>query len=442
MRVRLTNPRVENLKLGKGAKQQFLWDTDTPSLAVRVTSGSKSFVFQSRLKSIGDIRITIGSVTEWDIDAARMRARKLQSLIDEGHDPREVIAEQTAGEKHKRSQRELAKLEAANQQVIIESAWQEYIEERSKPMGERKPWGARSLKDHLDLASPGGVKRQRSEGYTEAGPLAAIMPLKLASLNQEIVANLMARENKQRPTRAALAYRLLRAFIKWAADNPKYKNLVNLDAVSPSTAKRAVRKPKPKEGDCLQREQLAAWFKSVRELSGHVQSAYLQALLLTGARRNEVMGLQWSDIDFRWKTLTIRDKVEGQRIIPLTPYLSAILGKLPRVNKWVFSANSKDGKLTEPRSAHVRALELAGLPHISIHGLRRSFNTLSEWVEAPVGVVAQIMGHKPSATAEKHYRRRPIDLLRMWHTKIEAWILDQAGIEQPQEDAPLLQVVK
>jgi hypothetical protein len=39
------------------------------------------------------------------------------------------------------------------------------------------------------------------------------------------------------------------------------------------------------------------------------------------------------------------------------------------------------------------------------------------------------MGHKPSATAEKHYRVRPLDLLRMWHTKIEAWILEQAEIE-------------
>ena len=43
------------------------------------------------------------------------------------------------------------------------------------------------------------------------------------------------------------------------------------------------------------------------------------------------------------------------------------------------------------------------------------------------------MGHKPSATAEKHYRRRPIDLLRQWHTKIEGWILEQASIEQPGE---------
>jgi hypothetical protein len=50
------------------------------------------------------------------------------------------------------------------------------------------------------------------------------------------------------------------------------------------------------------------------------------------------------------------------------------------------------------------------------------------------------MGHKPSATAEKHYRRRPLDLLRMWHVKVEAWILEQAGIEKPAEhsdDRPL-----
>ena len=37
--------------------------------------------------------------------------------------------------------------------------------------------------------------------------------------------------------------------------------------------------------------------------------------------------------------------------------------------------------------------------------------------------------HKPSATAEKHYKVRPLDLQRMWHTRIEAWILEQAGVE-------------
>jgi len=52
------------------------------------------------------------------------------------------------------------------------------------------------------------------------------------------------------------------------------------------------------------------------------------------------------------------------------------------------------------------------------------------------------MGHKPSAIAEKHYRRRPLDLLRLWHVRIEEFMLGQAGIAQPAEDAKPLRVVK
>jgi integrase len=141
--------------------------------------------------------------------------------------------------------------------------------------------------------------------------------------------------------------------------------------------------------------------------------------------------LRWTDVDFKWNTLAIGDKVEGDRDIPLTPYLSQLLRELPRQNEWVFSSKTaKDGRLVEPTIAHRKALKQAGLPHVSVHGLRRSFGTLAEWVEMPTGVVEQIMGHKPSAIAEKHYRRRPIDLLRQWHTKLENWILKEAGLTQ------------
>lgn len=74
---------------------------------------------------------------------------------------------------------------------------------------------------------------------------------------------------------------------------------------------------------------------------------------------------------------------------------------------------------------------------MTLHGLRRSFKSLTEWIEIPAGVVAQIMGHKPSATAEKHYTVRPLDLLRLHHERIEAWILEQAGVEFKQQTAPV-----
>ena len=76
----------------------------------------------------------------------------------------------------------------------------------------------------------------------------------------------------------------------------------------------------------------------------------------------------------------------------------------------------------------------SGLPFLTIHGLRRSFGTLAEWVECPAGISAQIMGHKPSAIAEKHYRQRPIDLLRKWHIRIEQFILQEAQIDFPQKN--------
>jgi integrase len=106
------------------------------------------------------------------------------------------------------------------------------------------------------------------------------------------------------------------------------------------------------------------------------------------------------------------------------------------------SKTAADGKIAEPRYAHNQALSAAGLPHVSLHGLRRSFGTLSEWVECPIGVVAQIQGHRPSAIAEKHYRRRPLDLLRMWHDRIESWMLEQGRIEfEPRQANPGLRAM-
>jgi integrase len=70
--------------------------------------------------------------------------------------------------------------------------------------------------------------------------------------------------------------------------------------------------PKAKaKDDCLQREQLAAWFSAVLSIQNPVISTYLQGLLITGARREELAALRWEHVDLRWRSLTINDKVEG-----------------------------------------------------------------------------------------------------------------------------------
>jgi integrase len=413
-RINLTAGRIRDFKTDKA--QTFLWDADAPGLAVRATAtGNKAFIFQAKLNG-NAIRCTIGDVKAWGIDEARAQARTLQTLIDKGIDPREEKAERIAASEAKRE-------ESRRQGATVSEAWAAYIEAR------RAKWSPRHLADHEEVACLGGEDRKRGAGKIEPGPLAALMPDRLADLTPERVASWLDDETTRRPTYAARAYRLLRAFMRWCASRSEYAAAANLEAVGSRVAKDHLPRAKAKEGDSLQREQLPAWFAAVREIGSPVISAYLQGLLLTGARREELASLTWADVDFQWRSLTIRDKVEGERIIPLPPYLASLLAALPHRSEWVFSSpTAASGRIQEPRIAHTRALKAAGLPHLSLHGLRRSFGTLAEWVEAPTGISAQIMGHKPSAIAEKHYRRRPLDLLRLWHTRIEGFMLEQAGI--------------
>jgi integrase len=308
-------------------------------------------------------------------------------------------------------------------------------------------WSPRHLLEHETVVKEGGEPRTQGRRPGESdktlpGILRPLLVLPLEQIDADRVRAWLKDEATRRPTYARLSFAMLRAFLNWCADRPEYRDQAHKDACITRMARDELPKKSAKD-DCLQREQLPAWFAAVRQIGNPVIAAYLQTALLTGARREEVASIRWEDVDFQWKAMTIRDKVEGTRTIPLTPYVAALLVGLPRRNEWVFaSLTSASGRLQEPRYAHNQALTAAGLPLISIHGLRRSFGTLAEWVECPAGVSAQLMGHKPSATAEKHYRRRPLDLLRKWHTKIEGWILNEAGIEQPGEEGrPGLRVV-
>jgi integrase len=392
--------------------------------------------------------VKIGDAKAWELGRARTEAGRLKTLIDDGKDPREVRAEQQAAH-------DARQVEARRRDIKFGEAWDEYIESR------KAFWSERHYRDHQQHADNGGVPKKRGKGVTQPGPLAELRSLKLSELTSARIADWMVAQSKERPTMSALSFRLLRGFIRWAEDTLVFKGIVPTDAYKARHVKDAVPRVRAKDGDSLQREQLPAWFTGVRNISNPVISTYLQGLLITGARREEWAGLRWDDVDFRWRSLVLDDKVEGTggRTIPLTPYLAGLLLHLKQLSEtppnkrqaarlaergqtwepspWVFSSKtSEDGKLAEPRIAHNQALAAGELPHITLHGLRRSFGTLSEWVEVPVGVVAQIQGHKPSAIAEKHYRRRPLDLLRMWHDKIESWMLGQAGIESRPASSP------
>ena len=425
-KIAFTAARVSGFKCPSDKKQAFLWDATAPGLGLRATPAGKSaYVFQSVYQG-KDIRLTIGSPTAWSIPEAQAKARELQRLIDEGKDPRDLKRDALAAQAEKQAAA-AAKVEADKAAALtVGEVWGDYIEKR------RPFWGELHYRDHIDKAKAGGLPSGRRGGgkqLTKPGPLAALMPLALKDLDQATIERWAANEGKTRPSSARLAWRLLTVFLTWCAEQPEYANL--LPDKNPAKTKKA-REALGKAGtksDVLQREQLAAWFAAVQQIQNPVIAACLQMMLLTGARPGEVLALRWEDVNTQWKGISIRDKVEGTREIPATPYMLHLLAALPRRNEWVFSSpTSASGCLTEPNNPHTRACAAAGLEGLTLHGLRRSFASLTEWLEVPAGVVAQIQGHKPSATAEKHYKVRPLELLRVHHERIEAWILEQAGI--------------
>lgn len=428
--IDLTVGWLERLTCPDGKAQAFLRDAKAPGLRVRVTSaGAKSFVFESKLNR-QTIRRTIGDVRDWTIEAARAEARRLAVLIDDNTDPRELEREQEAAKVAAKAAQEAARIEAERQavaeSVTVGDAWAVYVAERTPK------WGERHARDHESLSAPGGrasTRGTRGRGVTIAGPLHALMGLRLKDLDAATVAAWIEREAITRPTPTRLAARLLRAFTSWCAEHEQYSALVPLNPVKSRKVRDALPQSRAKD-DALTREQLPAWFEAVRGIRNPAIAAYVQVLLLTGARPGEIRRVQWPDVNERWRGLTIRDKVEGERVIPLTPYVASLLNGLPRRGPYVF-AGAKGEAITEPNKPHALACAAAGVPAVTLHGLRRSFKSLTEWLEVPAGVVAQIQGHKPSATAEKHYTVRPLDLLRLHHERIEAWILEQAGIPAP-----------
>jgi integrase len=425
--VNFTAGRVANHKCDDAKGQSFLWDNAAPGLGLRTTSnGAKSYIFQSKLNG-KTLRITIGAPDTWQIPAAQAEARRLKVLIDNGQDPRQVKAEGLAQAQALRDTKEAEKVAMQSQQmresITLGMIWPDYIAERT-PL-----WSERHTFDHKWMIHAGGEKRSRSPKLTIDGPLASLAEVRLIDLTLERVEAWAKVEAVKRPTRARLALRMLRAFLFWCAAHPTHAEICQTNAAQSKKARESLGKPQVKN-DVLQREQLPAWFSGVKRIGNPVIGAYLQCLLIIGSRREELANLRWEDVDFQWNSIRLKDKVEKLRMVPLTPYVAHLLLALPRRNEWVFSSPAAaSGRLAEPRIAHNEALVFAGLPPLTLHGLRRSFASLCEWTETPAGIAAQIQGHAPQGVRETNYIRRPIDLLRKWHVKYEAWILEQAGID-------------
>lgn len=423
--VDLTAGAIERLVCPAGRPQAFLRDAKAPGLRVRVTAaGAKSFVFEAKLKR-QTIRRTIGDVRAWSIEQARQETNNLRVTLDRGDDPREL-------ERQQQAEREARATAAAAQAVTVGEVWPIYLEQ-GRPK-RKDAWKPRYLADLKAAAAAGGEKKKRGQGLTRPGPLYPLMMLALADVDEDALTRWHDREAQASRHQAARALMMFRGFLRWCAARPEYRALTHREAGKAAAIVEALPQAR-RRTDALEAAQVPGWWTGVEQLGNRTASVYLRALLLTGARREELAALTWANVDFRWGKLTVADKVDATRTIPLTPYLAQLLDSLPRVGPHVFASASKSGRIADTRASHAKALQGAGIEGLTIHGLRRSFSLMGEAAGAPAGAIAQIMGHKPSATAEG-YRPRSVDALRPFLAQVEVHILALAGVKFDAEAEP------
>jgi len=424
---------IERLTCPAGVPKAFLRDKDVTGLRVRVTAnGAKSFVYEAKLNGKAISR-TLGKFPLMAIEEAKDQARELARTVkNDKQDPREL-------ERQQETAKAASKAAAAVQAVTVGDVWPRYLEE-GKPK-RKDAFKPRYRADLEAMAAPGGVKKVRGQGVTRPGPLYPLLALALSQVNEDTLKSWFDAEAKTGKHQAARALMMFRGFMRWCSARPEYRALIDRDAGRAAAIVEALPQV-TKRTDCLEAAQLPGWFAGADKLGNRTIATYLKALLITGSRREEMAGLRWADVDFRWSRLTLADKGDATRVIPLTPYLAQQLATLPRVtlkdvtpNPYVFASNAKGGRITEPRASHAKVMLDAGITTLTIHGLRRSFSLLGESAGAPAGAIAQVMGHKPSATAEG-YRPRSVDALRPYLAQIEAHILEQAGIVFDAKAAP------
>jgi integrase len=383
---KLTKSYIEKLPKTETGKQVILWDTEQRGLGIRCTAGAKSFVFQARLNG-ETIRTTIGLWPDWSLDMAREEARRLAVLIDRGVDPRQE------------------RKQSAEQGTTLEDAFKVFM-------------GARELAPRTQI----DYKRYFAKLADWHGkPLTKIDAGMVSARYRDIASSSSGK------AQASSVMRFLRSLMNFAQATYG-KTVLPENPVAVLTARREWLRDNVKT-DHLRSHEIKPFLQAVRTLPNPTMAAYIEFLLLTGARRREGSQLKWKSVDIRARTLTfVNTKNHTDRQIPITPRVDQLLNELGkhRMGEFVFATVGKDGKPThidEPRKAMMRANTATG-SQVTVHGLRRTYATMLESLDCPAWPLKALIGHSlRSDVTTGHYTQIGIERLRPWAEKYEKHIM-------------------
>ncbi|TVQ95330.1 MAG: site-specific integrase [Desulfovibrionales bacterium] len=129
----------------------------------------------------------------------------------------------------------------------------------------------------------------------------------------------------------------------------------------------------------LNENEMVLLLETLKQCASPVVPDIIEFLMLTGARRNEVLGMRWEELDTdkgHWTIPARRNKSKRNKVLPLSQQALDLLNRRSRASDFVFPNPDTGKPLVNIYSSWDRIRNLAGLSDVRIHDLRHSYASL------------------------------------------------------------------
>jgi integrase len=359
----LTDAIVRRLLTPRNGKEITL-DDEVTGFGVRVTAaGHRAFVLRFTTRAGRERVFTIGDATVWRCTVARAKAKDLRRAIEDGGDP-------------------LADIE----------------DERAAPT-------VAELCDRFEAEHLPRKRESTAGDYARMLRLyvrPALGRLKVADVRFEDIDRLHRKVTAaDRPYRAnrlaAILSKMFALAIRWRMreDNP---------------VRGIERNKEYLRRRYLSSDELVRLTTALAKHPDEQTADIIRLLLLTGARRGEVLGMRWADVDLTgtWSKPPSSTKQKEHHQVPLSAPVRQLLSEIRAAQSarhrvlgtYVFPGSGAAGHIVEIKKGWRSLCKAAGLVGLRIHDLRHSFASQLASGGASLPLIGALLGHSnPNTTA-------------------------------------------
>jgi integrase len=390
---KLTKRTVDQTEPGTG--QIFVWDTEVAGFGLRVLpSGQRSYVIQYRARGRSR-RMTLGKHGALTPQTARKMAIRHLAAVRDGADPLEARQEHSQAP----TVRELADRYLSEHARVKKKPSSQEFDERTIERVIVPAFGTVKVRDVT------GEDVGRLHHSLSKTPVMANRVLALLSKMFNLAERWELRPDHSNPCRHIERYR----------EHKRQRFL------SPTELARL--------GEALSRTE---------EEGAEIRAAVLaiRLLILTGARRGEILNLKWDYVDLDARRLVLPDSKTGPKIIPLNAPAVDLLSDLAEEggSEWVIPGLRPRQPLVGLTRIWYRIRKEAKLEDVRLHDLRHSFASVAAGTGVPLLVIGRLLGHTQAVTTSR-YAHLADDPLREATEKIGAQVAAALSGQREADDA-------